>query len=57
MSGGGGGGDLPIVSLSLLQGHFYLVCTVMVITNLVHGGEGAIVSLAPITKDRWPFYT
>ena len=46
----GGGGDLPIVSLSLLHGHFYLVRTVMVIANLVHGGEGAIASLAPVTR-------
>ena len=30
--GGGGGGDLPFVSVykTLLQGHFYLLCTVMV---------------------------
>ena len=44
--GGGGGGEgegnLLIVSLyiTLLQGHFYLLCTVMVIANLVHGGGG-----------------
>ena len=50
--GGGGGGDLPIVSLyiTLLQGHFYLLCTVMVIANLVRGGgRGAIASLTPVT--------
>ena len=35
------------MSLSLLQGHFYLLCTVTVIANLVNGGEGAIASFAP----------
>ena len=35
------------MSLSLLQGHFYLLCTVMVIANLVHG---AIASLASVTR-------
>ena len=43
--GGGGGGDLPIVSdsvqITLLQGNSYLLCTVMVIANLVYG---AIIS-------------
>ena len=38
------------MSLSLLQGHFYLLCTVMVIANLVHGEEGAIASLASVTR-------
>ena len=49
-------GDANLLTIStLLQGQFYLLCTAMVIENLVQvlgggGGGGGITLLAPIPK-------